>query len=119
MRHYATWETQLPYTKSHASRQNEMPHTSVRNSKESVFNLDERSTLSVAPERVLKKGKEECPKLRRVDHIKISDISELMIKYEIGNEIGKGAFGVVLQVTDKFTEMDWAMKIIEKHKVSL
>lgn len=58
-------------------------------------------------------------KIRNIEHVKISDINELTLKYQIGAQIGKGSFGVVLEVIDKFSEKVWAMKIIEKGKVTI
>lgn len=55
---------------------------------------------------------------RPIIHTKVSGIAELAVKYNIGEEIGKGNFGVVLSVIDKFTGKTWAMKVIEKKKVS-
>lgn len=118
MIHYAQWTIISDDPQSHVHR--EMPHTR-RSSKVPSLNKEADVSTASIPKKDLPKGKlldkiQSNTKLRRIDHIKISDMNELMIKFEIGSEIGKGAFGVVVQITDKFTEKPWAMKIIEKNK---
>ena len=48
---------------------------------------------------------------------KSRDEPRLEQKYEIGKVMGKGAFGVVKQVTDRATQQTYAVKSISKAKL--
>ncbi|KAK5643262.1 hypothetical protein RI129_007107 [Pyrocoelia pectoralis] len=53
-------------------------------------------------------------KERHVNHIRLSDSSDLRDVYSFGKEIGKGGFGTVINVIDRRGEKEWALKIVSK-----
>jgi serine/threonine protein kinase len=54
-----------------------------------------------------------------VERIRVEDESEIEKKYQLGEVLGKGAFGVVKEVTHRDTKAKLAMKVVAKDKVSL
>lgn len=54
---------------------------------------------------------------RYVKHQKLKDANELYALFFFKEEIGQGAFGRVIEVTEKNTLKVWAMKIVTKAKV--
>ncbi|KAK4886165.1 hypothetical protein RN001_002436 [Aquatica leii] len=56
-------------------------------------------------------------KERRVNHIRLSDSTDLRDTYAFGKQIGQGGFGTVISVYDKHAEKNWALKIVSKAAV--
>lgn len=54
----------------------------------------------------------------RKPHTRVDDESEIEKKYSVGEVLGQGSFGVVREVTNKLTGQKFAMKIVNKEKVS-
>ena len=54
----------------------------------------------------------------RKPHTRVDDESEIEKKYSVGEVLGQGSFGVVKEVTNKLTGQKFAMKIVNKEKVS-
>ena len=54
----------------------------------------------------------------RIGHTRVDDENEIEKIYSLGDILGKGGFGVVLEVTHRVTGMNYAMKIVNKDKVS-
>ena len=52
-------------------------------------------------------------------HTRLEDESGIEKKYVIGEELGKGAFGVVREIRDRRSGQQYAMKIVNKDKASL
>lgn len=50
---------------------------------------------------------------------KFSGFTNIADKYELKKEIGKGRFSVVWTCTDKVTDAEYAVKIVEKQKLTL
>lgn len=55
----------------------------------------------------------------RIGHTRVEDESDIEKTYVLGEILGKGGFGVVLEVTHKVTGMKYAMKILNKDKVCI
>lgn len=53
------------------------------------------------------------------ERIRVEDESEIEKKYQMGEILGKGAFGLVREVVHKDSKAKFAMKIVAKDKVSL
>ena len=53
----------------------------------------------------------------RIGHTRVEDESDIEKIYVLGDILGKGGFGVVLEVTHKATGVKYAMKIVNKDKV--
>ena len=53
-----------------------------------------------------------------VGHTRVEDESVIEKKYAFGEVLGQGAFGVVREVTNRQTQEQFAMKIVQKDKVS-
>ena len=56
--------------------------------------------------------------LERKPHTRVDDESEIEKKYSLGEVLGQGSFGVVREVTNRLTGQKFAMKIVNKEKVS-
>lgn len=54
-----------------------------------------------------------------VGHRRVVDESEIEKNYAFGEVLGQGAFGVVREVTNRQTREQYAMKIVQKDKVSV
>ena len=54
-----------------------------------------------------------------VGHRRVVDESEIEKNYVFGEVLGQGAFGVVKEVTNRQTHEQYAMKIVQKDKVSV
>ena len=54
----------------------------------------------------------------RVNHIRLDDEKQLEDIYEFGKKLGSGSFGTVHLATHKSTNGTWAIKSVEKEKVS-
>ena len=51
-------------------------------------------------------------------HTRVDDESAIERKYAFGDVLGQGSFGVVREVTNRLTGLQYAMKIVNKDKVS-
>lgn len=51
-------------------------------------------------------------------HRRVEDESSIEKQYLFGDVLGTGAFGVVKEVTNRLTQQHFAMKIVNKDKVS-
>lgn len=60
------------------------------------------------------------PKLkeRTLVHKRIADFVELQNEYIIGNVIGKGNFGIVMEAKHKESGIYWAIKLVNKRQVN-
>ncbi|KAF5302300.1 hypothetical protein FQA39_LY10339 [Lamprigera yunnana] len=56
-------------------------------------------------------------KERRVNHIKLSDSTDLKEIYSFGKKIGQGGFGTVISILDKRNDKNWALKMVSKAAV--
>lgn len=56
---------------------------------------------------------------RTIPHTRIEDERQIEDIYEFGDVLGKGSFGVVKEATNKETGRRWAIKAVNKEKVSL
>lgn len=54
-----------------------------------------------------------------VERTRVEDESEIEKKYQMGEVLGKGAFGVVKEVVHRDSKARFAMKIVPKDKVCL
>ena len=54
-----------------------------------------------------------------VGHKRVIDESEIEKNYAFGEVLGQGAFGIVKEVTNRQTHEQYAMKIVQKDKVSI
>ena len=55
----------------------------------------------------------------RIERVRVEDESEIEKVYQLGEVLGRGAFGVVREVTKKDTGERFAMKIVNKDKVRI
>lgn len=53
----------------------------------------------------------------RIGHTRVEDESDIERTYVFGEVLGKGGFGVVLEVKHRATGVKYAMKIVNKDKV--
>ncbi|KAL1505250.1 hypothetical protein ABEB36_004856 [Hypothenemus hampei] len=56
---------------------------------------------------------------RRVKHVKISEAQKIYDVYEFKQEIGHGAYGVVVMAIEKTNNKPWAIKIVHKNIVGV
>ncbi|KAB0791036.1 hypothetical protein PPYR_02836 [Photinus pyralis] len=56
-------------------------------------------------------------KERDIYHVRLSDSSDLRSTYSFGEQIGRGGFGTVINVVDRQSEKEWALKIVCKAAV--
>lgn len=54
---------------------------------------------------------------RTIPHTRIEDERQIEDKYEFGEVLGKGSFGVVKEARNKETGCVWAIKAVNKEKV--
>lgn len=50
-------------------------------------------------------------------HTRVDEESDVEKRYTLGNMLGQGTFGTVLEVTNKCSGQQYAMKIVNKDKV--
>ena len=78
-----------------------------------LYILDEISSWSrmTAP----RKGSAD----KSIPHTRLENEDMIWETYEVGEKLGQGAFGKVYQVRHKSTNDEWAMKFINKEKVTV
>ena len=54
----------------------------------------------------------------RIRHTRLEDEEHIWETYESIKKLGQGAFGKVYQVRNRSTDVHWAMKCVNKDKVS-
>ncbi len=54
----------------------------------------------------------------RIGHTRIDDEADIEKAYILGELLGRGGFGVVLEVQNRSSKTKYAMKIVSKDKVS-
>lgn len=74
----------------------------------------ERRTSFATPRRI-----SMTDAVNAVGHRRVVDESEIEKNYAFGEVLGQGAFGVVREVTNRQTHEQYAMKIVQKDKVSV
>ena len=57
--------------------------------------------------------------LEPTPHTRVDEESAIGRKYSIGEVLGQGTFGVVREVTNRLTGLQYAMKVVNKDKVSV
>ena len=53
----------------------------------------------------------------RIGHTRVEDEADIEKTYILGEILGKGGFGVVLEVEHRISKVKYAMKIVNKDKV--
>lgn len=55
---------------------------------------------------------------RTIPHTRIDEEKQIEDIYEFGDVLGRGSFGVVKEAVNKATDTKWAVKAVNKEKVS-
>ena len=76
------------------------------------MSVKRRTSLPVMPRRDAGHSLEPRP------HTRVDEESAIEREYSFGEVLGQGSFGVVREVTNRLTGLQYAMKIVNKDKVS-
>ena len=79
-------------------------------------NVERRPSISVAPKH--RRSMDGGVPLEPRPHTRVDDEGAIEKKYSFGEVLGQGSFGVVREVTNRLTGHQFAMKIVNKEKVS-
>lgn len=74
--------------------------------------------LAVPATSAMAARKGSAEKLTTIAHTRIEDKSMIEESYSIGEKLGQGTFGKVYAATHKDTKVKWAIKSVNKEKVS-
>jgi len=79
-------------------------------------NVERRPSVSIVPKH--RRSMDGGVPLEPRPHTRVDDESAIEKKYSFGEVLGQGSFGVVREVTNRLTGQQFAMKIVNKEKVS-
>ena len=114
---FHNYQTNLPFikTKDNSISKFNNIHPFYRE----IFSLNNAFLLRNNNKPILKKEESSTSQNNRENSINLFlDSNDKLSKYIIGKEIGKGAYAKVKLVTDKFTNIKYAMKIYDRSKLT-
>ena len=114
---FHNYQTNLPFikTKDNSISKFNNIHPFYRE----IFSLNNAFLLRNNNKTILKKEERATSQNNRENSINLFlDSNDKLSKYIIGKEIGKGAYAKVKSVTDKFTNIKYAMKIYDRSKLT-
>ena len=114
---FHNYQTNLPFikTKDNSISKFNNIHPFYRE----IFSLNNAFLLRNNNKTILKKEERATSQNNRENSINLFlDSNDKLSKYIIGKEIGKGAYAKVKLVTDKFTNIKYAMKIYDRSKLT-
>ena len=114
---FHNYQTNLPFikTKDNSISKFNNIHPFYRE----IFSLNNAFLLRNNNKPILKKEERATSQNNRENSINLFlDSNDKLSKYIIGKEIGKGAYAKVKLVTDKFTNIKYAMKIYDRSKLT-
>lgn len=83
----------------------------------SAHDLQKKSSNNGKGPMTPKKYSNSCLEGGGVERIRVEDESEIDKLFQMGEVLGRGAFGVVKEATNRETKEKFAMKIVPKDKV--